>query len=73
MSGGTNGNEAAKQPLISAQPLRLEAYIHRVLQEARAAKMSERDPHYRYLLTVMSLSHQTQLLGQTLTESIQSF
>lgn len=73
MSGGTNGKEAAEQPPISAQPLRLEAYIHRVLHEARAAKMSERDPHYRFLVALMSLSHQAQLLSQILIESTQSF
>lgn len=41
----------------------LEEAIKRVLDEARIAKMSERDPHHRYLLTILALSHRTQQLA----------
>jgi hypothetical protein len=50
-------------PPARKAPPPLEEAIQRVLDEARIAKMSERDPHHRYLLTILTLSHRTQQLA----------
>lgn len=60
-------------PPTRKAPPPLEGAIERVLDEARIAKMSERDPHYRYLLTILALSHRTQQLAGDVAECAQSF
>jgi hypothetical protein len=58
-------------PPTRKAPPPLEGAIERVLDEARIAKMSERDPHYRYLLTILALSHQTQQLASKVIERVE--
>ena len=71
MSTDRDDTSGAPSALPKLQPL--ETAIERVLQEARIAKMSERDPHYRYLLTILALSNRTQGLAHALMQSAESY